>query len=85
MLTIEVDIDPDIEKQAAAILAETGRTIPYVVRSMLILTAMNKELPFNPFIPNATTIAAMEDADAGRVKSFATLDELMADLNSDDE
>jgi len=85
MLTIEVDIDPDIEKQAAAVLAEIGLTISDAVRCMLILTAMNKELPFNPFIPNATTIAAMEDADTGRVKSFATVDELMADLNSDDE
>jgi len=85
MMTIEVDIDPEIERQAAAVLAGIGLTISDAVRSMLIMTARDKELPFNPFIPNSETIVAMEDVDAGRVKSFATIDELMADLNKDDE
>jgi len=78
------DIDPDIQEQAAAVLAGIGLTISDAVRSMLILTARDKELPFNPLIPNAETIAAMEEARAGGGKSFATVEELMADLHADD-
>jgi len=86
MMTVKVNIDPEIERQAAAVLTEIGLTISDAVRSMLILTARDKELPFNPFIPNATTIAAMEDARAGRnIKSFTSLDEMMAELNKDDD
>lgn len=39
-----------------------------------------------PLIPNETTIQAMKDARAGRVSGrFATVAELMAELNADDE
>jgi len=78
------NIDPDIQQQAAAVLAEIGLTISDAVRSMLIMTARDKELPFSPLIPNAETIAAMEEARAGGGKVFATVEELMADLHADD-
>jgi len=83
MTTIEANIDADIQAQASAVLAEIGLTISDAVRSMLIQTARNKELPFNPLIPNAATIAAMEDARRGNLRSFATVQELMDDLNAD--
>ena len=35
----------------------------------------------NPLIPNATTIAAMREARAGGLKSFDSVDALMADLH----
>jgi len=78
------DIDPDIQQQAAAVLAGIGLTISDAVRSMLIMTARDKELPFSPLIPNAETIAAMEEARAGGGKAFVTVEELMADLHADD-
>lgn len=48
---------------------------------------MNKNDPAEaPLIPNETTIQAMKDARAGRVSGrFATVAELMAELNADDE
>lgn len=36
-----------------------------------------------PFQPNAETVAAMEEARAGKLK-FSTLETLIEDLNSDD-
>jgi len=84
MNTTLVGIDPAIEERAAAVLANIGLTISDAVRSMLIQTARDNELPFNPLIPNAVTIAAMEEARAGGGKAFATVEELMADLNADD-
>jgi len=77
------NLDPDIQQQAAAVLAGIGLTISDAVRSMLILTARDKELPFNPLIPNAETIAAMEDARAGRVTRAADIDDLFRQLNAD--
>jgi len=77
------DIDPDVQQQAAVVLADIGLTISDAVRSMLIMTARDKELPFNPLIPNAKTIAAMEDAAAGRVTRATDIDDLFRQLNAD--
>jgi len=83
MTTIEANIDADIQEQAAAVLAGIGLTISDAVRSMLIQTAHDRKLPFNPLIPNAATIAAMEDARAGRVTRAADIDDLFRQLNAD--
>jgi DNA-damage-inducible protein J len=45
--------------------------------------AQDKALPFEPLIPNATTIQAMKDARAGRVTKAANLETLFRDLNAD--
>jgi len=77
------NLDPDIQQQASDVLAGIGLTISDAVRSMLIMTARDKELPFNPLIPNAETIAAMEDVDAGRVTRARDIDDLFRQLNAD--
>jgi len=51
---------------------------------MLTRIAREKALPFEPLVPNATTIAAMKEARQGGLKSFGTVQDLMADLNADD-
>ena len=50
---------------------------------MLTKVAHDKALPFEPLIPNATTIEAMKDARAGKVTKAANLVALFADLNAD--
>jgi DNA-damage-inducible protein J len=35
-------------------------------------------------MPNEETIAAMQDARKGKLKSFASIDDLMTDLNAND-
>jgi len=50
------------------------------VRIMLTRVAREKALPFEPLIPNETTIAAMREARAGNLKSFDSVAALMADL-----
>jgi DNA-damage-inducible protein J len=54
------------------------------IRIMLTRIAREKALPFEPLVPNATTIAAMKEARKGGLKSFSTAQDLMADLNADD-
>ena len=46
--------------------------------------AREKALPFEPLTPNEPTIAAIREARAGNLKSFATVEDLMADLNAED-
>lgn len=37
---------------------------------------------FEPLVPNAATIEAMKEARRGGLKSFATIEDLMANLNA---
>jgi DNA-damage-inducible protein J len=81
---IEVRVDTKVKQEAAAVLADMGLTISDAIRVMLIKTATERDLPFNPLIPNAETIAAMEEARLGGLRSFDTIEELMADLHAED-
>ncbi len=65
-------------------LATIGVTVSDAVRLMVVRVAHDKALPFEPLIPNAKTIAAMQEARAGKGAPFASVDALMADLNADD-
>jgi DNA-damage-inducible protein J len=66
------------------VLATIGLTVSDAVRLMLTRVAHDKALPFEPFRPNAETIAAMEEARRGGGKKFHSSEALMADLNADD-
>ena len=81
---VQARIDRAIKDEAAAVLAAMGLTISDAMRLMLTRVAREHALPFDPLIPNAQTIAAMREARVGGLASFATVEELMADLNADD-
>ena len=81
---VQARIDGTVKKEATAVLAAIGLTVSDAVRLMLIRVAHDKALPFEPLVPNATTIEAMKEARAGRGMSFTSVDALMADLNADD-
>lgn len=53
------------------------------VRLMLVRVARDKALPFEPLIPNQTTLAAMEEARRGGLVRFDSVAALMADLDAD--
>jgi hypothetical protein len=40
--------------------------------------------PFEPLVPNETTIAAMREARAGNLEGFDSVEALMADLHAKD-
>ena len=81
---VRARIDDHIKQEASAVLAAMGLTVSDAVRLMLTKVAHDKALPFEPLIPNATTIEAMKDARAGKVTKAVTLTALFADLNADD-
>ena len=81
---VRARIDEHIKEEATAVLAAMGLTVSDTFRIRLTRVAREKALPFDPLVPNAVTIAAMQEARRGGLKSFATVEDLMADLNADD-
>ena len=80
---VQARIDGAIKKEAAAVLAAVGLTVSDAVRLMLTRVAHDHALPFDPLIPNETTIAAMKAARKGDLETV-TLDQLQAVLDADD-
>lgn len=81
---VRARINEHIKEEATVVLAAMGMTVSDAFRILLTRVAHDKALPFEPLVPNATTIAAMKEARRGGLKSFATVEDLMADLNADD-
>ncbi|MCI1006206.1 type II toxin-antitoxin system RelB/DinJ family antitoxin [Herbaspirillum sp. C7C8] len=81
---VRARIDGHIKEEASIVLAAMGLTVSDAFRIMLTRIAREKALPFEPLVPNDTTIAAMREARAGNLKSFDNLDSLLADLNAED-
>ena len=64
--------------------AAMGLTLSDAVRLMLTRVAREGALPFEPLVPDETTVAAMKEAREGRGRRFASVEDLMTDLHSDD-
>ena len=81
---VRARIDQRLKDEATAVLEAVGLTVSDAVRMMLVRTAAEKALPFDPLVPNKKTIAALKAAKQGKLKTVGKIDELMADLNADD-
>ena len=79
---VQTEIDDAIRVQAAAVLAPMGLTVPDAVRLLLTRIAHDHALPFDPLIPNAETVAAMEEARGGNLPSAATVEQFLDAISS---
>jgi DNA-damage-inducible protein J len=77
---VRARIATEIKDRATIVLADMGLSVSDAIRLMLVRVANERTLPFD-VRPNAETIAAMEEARQGNLPSFASVDDLMADLN----
>ena len=77
-------IDEQVKEEATVVLAAMGLTVSDAFRILLTRIAHEKALPFEPLVPNKKTIAAIKEARRGKLASFKTVDELMADLSAKD-
>ncbi len=83
---VQTRIDPATRDEAAVVLASMGMTVSQAVRLMLTRVAREKALPFEPLVPNETTIAAMREARAGvGMRRVSGVAELMAELHAEDD
>ncbi|HQR86839.1 MAG: RelB/DinJ family addiction module antitoxin [Burkholderiales bacterium 35-55-47] len=81
---VRARIDEQIKEEASVVLATMGLTVSDALRMMLTRVAREQSLPFEPLVPNATTIKAMREARAGKTTKHKSLDSLMADLHAGD-
>lgn len=81
---VRARIDEHTKEEAAIVLASMGLTLSDAFRLLLIRVAREKALPFEPLVPNPTTIAAMREARQGNLPRFDSVQSLMDDLHADD-
>lgn len=80
---IHVRIDEDVKEQAAEALAAMGLSVSDAVRVLLTRVAAEKALPFALKVPNAETLAAIREVEAGNVLRFSSTRELFNELEKD--
>jgi len=81
---VQARIDGAIKKEASVVLEAMGLTVSDAVRLLLTKIAREHTFPFNPLIPNKTTIAAIKEARAGNLPRAHTINELKKALHADD-
>ena len=81
---VQARVDKDIKEEASVVLAAMGLTVSDAVRLLLTRAAREKALPFAPLVPNAETIAAIQEARAGNLPRFENVEDLFDDLHADD-
>ena len=79
---VRARIDSDTKVRATEALSAMGLTVSDAIRLMLLRVADEKRLPFAVQVPNATTVKAMEELEAGKGKRFANVDELFEDIGA---
>ena len=80
---LHVRVDDEIKAQATAALASMGLSVSEAVRLFLRRVVADQALPIELKVPNAETLAAMEESRAlmgTRRARFATSDALFDDL-----
>lgn len=82
--TVRARIDSKTKAEASAVLAAMGLTVSDAFRLLMVRVAAEGALPFEPLVPNATTIAAMKAARNGEMTKVNSIAELMASVNADD-
>lgn len=61
-----------------------GLSVSDAIRLLMFRVAEEQRLPFEVKVPNAETRRAMAELEAGKGKSFESVEALMADLNAED-
>jgi DNA-damage-inducible protein J len=83
---LHIRVDDDIKEQATLALTSMGLSVSDAVRLFLRRVVIDQAFPLELKVPNAQTIAAMEESRALMAKRrtrFASGDELLAHLEKD--
>ena len=81
---VRARIDTVTKERASEALEAMGLSISDAIRLLMVRIAHERRLPFEVKAPNATTREAIAELEAGKGKSFTSVDALMADLNAGD-
>ncbi len=78
---MQIRVEPELKAQAEAVLSQLGLKPTEFIRMALSQLVLRKGLPFDVCIPNADTIAALEEP-AESLRRFDSTKELFADLEA---
>lgn len=85
---ITLRIDPEIKKQAEAMFADMGLTMSTAINIFIRQALRQGKIPFEitSDIPNAETLAAIDDVNKGRnlSKLYTDVDKMFEDILSED-
>ena len=81
---VQARINGEVKAQAATVLAGMGLSVSDAVRILLTKVAYEKTLPPALFVPNETTLAAMEEARKDGLPSVLSVDKLFEAMDADD-
>ena len=76
-------IEPELKIKGDQILSAIGLSPSDAISMFYRQIVMHRGLPFEAKIPNKETIAALKE-NLSQTTRYASVDDLMADLNSDD-
>jgi DNA-damage-inducible protein J len=81
---VRARIEDGLKKDATEVLEALGLTVSDVVRMLLTRIAKEKALPVDLVVPNAKTIAAMEEGRAilKKGREFKTAQEMFSELEA---
>jgi DNA-damage-inducible protein J len=79
---VRARVDERTKKEAAAVLKTIGLTVSDAFRMLLVRVAAEKQLPFEPLVPNAETVEAMKAARRGELVKVGKPGKLLASLNA---
>ena len=77
---IHVRIDETVKAQATEALEKMGLSVSDAVRVLLTRIAAEQALPFQLKVPNATTLAAIQEVETGNLLSFSSASALFDEL-----
>ena len=77
--TIRARVEPELKSEAESILRELGLSSSEAMRLFLHQIVSQRGLPFEVKIPNAETIAAIEELEAGKGIRVSSIEELLDD------
>ena len=77
---VRARIDQATKDEATIILETIGLTVSDAFRLMMRCIVAEKRLPFEPLVPNATTLAAIDDANRGDLDTVDSIEDMFATL-----
>ena len=82
--TVRARVAPGLKADAERVLGELGLNPTAAITMLYEQIVRRHAIPFAVALPNATTRAAMRDAEAGTVTRGGSADTLFAQLDADD-
>lgn len=80
---VRARIDLSTKQEATMLFRQMGITVSDAIRMMLVQAVAEKALPFEVRVPNAETVAALQDSRNGIVTRAASVDDLFAEDDED--